>query len=359
MARFRARARTLDMLGRQQIAGIPTALHELFKNAYDAYAHNVEVDFFRTRELLLLRDDGVGMSREDFESRWLTLATESKVPVLENLMPSPRTGMKKRPVMGEKGIGRLAIATIGPIVLIFTRADEEQQITACLIHWGLFEIVGVDLEDIELPIETLDGLSRLDQALVARLRDSLIGTCNQIANKSKDPKCSKIRAELKQWDPPLKELANLGFGPNLESSSGVHFLIHPVREELIADIDIAESNGASNLERMLLGFSNSFSQSTDDPLNARFRDHLEDGQTVDRIADREFFTQSEYAIADHKVAGEFDKQGNFSGTISVYGEEPQEISIPLFNESQSRACGPFKLNFAYVQGSPSDTTIPL
>ena len=35
------------MLGRQQIAGIPTAISELFKNAHDAYADNVEADFFR------------------------------------------------------------------------------------------------------------------------------------------------------------------------------------------------------------------------------------------------------------------------------------------------------------------------
>lgn len=45
MAKIRTKARALDMLGRQQIAGIPTALSELFKNAHDAYAVNVEVDF--------------------------------------------------------------------------------------------------------------------------------------------------------------------------------------------------------------------------------------------------------------------------------------------------------------------------
>ena len=44
---FKARARTLDMLGRQQIAGIPTAISELFKNAHDAYAERVEVDYYR------------------------------------------------------------------------------------------------------------------------------------------------------------------------------------------------------------------------------------------------------------------------------------------------------------------------
>ena len=37
-AQFTASARTVEMLGRQQIAGIPNAISELFKNAYDAYA---------------------------------------------------------------------------------------------------------------------------------------------------------------------------------------------------------------------------------------------------------------------------------------------------------------------------------
>ena len=31
MAKFKTSARTIDMLGRQQIAGIPTAISELFK----------------------------------------------------------------------------------------------------------------------------------------------------------------------------------------------------------------------------------------------------------------------------------------------------------------------------------------
>ena len=51
MVTFKARARALDMLGRQQIAGIPTAISELFKNAHDAYADNVVVDYFREESL--------------------------------------------------------------------------------------------------------------------------------------------------------------------------------------------------------------------------------------------------------------------------------------------------------------------
>ncbi len=38
---FRTRARTIDHLGREQIADCPTAISELWKNSYDAYARNV------------------------------------------------------------------------------------------------------------------------------------------------------------------------------------------------------------------------------------------------------------------------------------------------------------------------------
>ena len=54
------------MLGRQQIAGIPTAISEIFKNAHDAYADTVEVDYFRWERLFVVRDDGVGMTYNEF-----------------------------------------------------------------------------------------------------------------------------------------------------------------------------------------------------------------------------------------------------------------------------------------------------
>ena len=131
MATFRVRARTVDMLGRQQIAGIPTAISELFKNAHDAYAKNVEVDYIRHDNLFVLRDDGLGMTREDFEQRWLTLGTESKTGSPELQLPPRDPEQDTRPILGEKGIGRLAIAIIGPQVLVLdsreTRSPRRRQ----------------------------------------------------------------------------------------------------------------------------------------------------------------------------------------------------------------------------------------
>src|SRR5438132_13404747 len=111
MAQFKARARTVDMLGRQQIAGAAAAINELFKNAHDAYATRVEVDYYRPDNLFLLRDDGIGMTLAEFHERWLTLGTESKVG--GGILPYKPAGIPERPVMGEKGIGRLAIARLG------------------------------------------------------------------------------------------------------------------------------------------------------------------------------------------------------------------------------------------------------
>ncbi|MGT8856182.1 ATP-binding protein [Enterobacter sp. 186315] len=159
MAKIRTKARALDMLGRQQIAGIPTALSELFKNAHDAYADNVEVDFFRKENLLILRDDGLGMTADEFEERWLTIGTSSKL-IDDDAINKPAIDSNKafRPIMGEKGIGRLSIAAIGPQVLVLTRAKRDNELmplVAAFVNWSLFAIPSLDLDDIDIPIRII------------------------------------------------------------------------------------------------------------------------------------------------------------------------------------------------------------
>ena len=130
------------MLGRQQIADASTAISELFKNAHDAYADHVEVDFFRSDALLVIRDDGIGMTSDEFESNWLVLGTDSKVVSSAGMESYRPPDKPERAVMGEKGIGRLAIAFLGPQVLVLTRSvknGERDTLVMCYVHWGLFE----------------------------------------------------------------------------------------------------------------------------------------------------------------------------------------------------------------------------
>ena len=161
MALFKARARALDMLGRQQIAGIPTAISELFKNAHDAYARRVEADLYRPDKTFTLRDNGLGMTEEDFVERWLTLGTDSKLCAKFGLEAPPvDEDQETRPIMGEKGVGRLAIATLGPQVLVLTRAKRDAELgdlVAAFINWEIFESPGLELSDVQVPLKSFKG----------------------------------------------------------------------------------------------------------------------------------------------------------------------------------------------------------
>lgn len=368
MAKIRVRARAVDMLGRQQIAGIPTAVHELFKNAHDAYADSVRVDYFRGDNLLLLRDDGLGMTREDFEGRWLTLGTESKVgandPGAEKRWTGPRNE-PDRPITGEKGIGRLAIAAIGPQVLVLTRAvrpEGLQPLVACLIHWGLFEVPGIDLESIDIPIEEVEGgvlpSAALVERLVSRIRDNILSLGRAIPPGARDRMLAEL--DLATIDPT--DIFGGLPGPSLEGGGyGTHFLIRPTNSVLADDIDAREDDDqATPLEKVLLGFSNTMLPERPRPsITAEFWDHLDDGTERDVIGDAVFFTPQEFASADHEIDGVFDEYGQFSGTVSVYRQPPRPYTVAWpRGEGRRTACGPFRLRFAYVQGQLKDSRLP-
>ena len=160
MAKFKTRARAVDMLGRQQIADVSTAISELFKNAHDAYADHVEVDYFRSDNLLVIRDDGFGMTGDEFENRWLVLGTESKLDSVAHNASFKPSNKPNRAIMGEKGIGRLAIALLGSQVLVLTRAKRDEtlsDLSMCFIHWGLFEIPSLNLDDLDFPVTPIPG----------------------------------------------------------------------------------------------------------------------------------------------------------------------------------------------------------
>lgn len=178
-------ARTVDMLGRQQIAGIPTAIHELFKNAHDAYASNVEIDFFESQNLLTLRDDGIGMTKEDFIGKWLTIGTSSKLGINRKPVFIPE-GMDERPLMGEKGIGRLAIASIGRLVLVLSRAIRDNgmhEMVAALVHWTQFEIPEINLSDIVIPVKTFATEKLPNQDDIKSMSNEIIDNLDKLESK--------------------------------------------------------------------------------------------------------------------------------------------------------------------------------
>lgn len=366
MAKFQVRARTVDMLGRQQIAGIPTAISELFKNAHDAYARNVEVDYFRDDGLFVLRDDGLGMTREDFEQRWLTLGTESKIGSA-SLKPPPRDpDQPKRPILGEKGIGRLAIAIIGPQVLVLSRAKikgkPSNKTIAAYIHWGLFELPGLNLEDIAIPIREFRGGALPSGDDVQEMVAEVASTLDQLASLSDRKRIKDIRTEMEAFNADPLEYSGYLDEPSLnDDGCGTHFYIVPTDPIVSDDIDDRQAdNKATRFEKNLIGFTNTMTPDHEPPpIICRFRDHRDEGSPTELIGDRAFFTPNEFKKVDHHFLGRFDEYGQFRGQVGIYQTKPDEYVLNWSeSDGQPTECGPFSLSFAYMQGIARDSLVP-
>jgi signal transduction histidine kinase len=364
MVTFKARARALDMLGRQQIAGIPTAISELFKNAHDAYADRVVVDYFRSESLLILRDDGVGMSRQDFEERWLTIGTESKLGQ-SGLAPPPVDPNKpQRTILGEKGIGRLAIAVLGPQVLILTRPRRggiTGRTTIALVNWHMYELPGINLDEIQVPVEEVDGGLLPDEAIVSSLVNQLRSNLQGLGSRVPPSIANSIYQELDSFKPNIVELAPRLQSPSLtDSGSGTHFYIQPADTLLGSLIDAQDLNEtASTLTKLLIGFSNTMTPGHEAPaLLTSFRDHKSSELSEELISEREFFTPGEFRSADHHIEGRFNEFGQFRGTVSVYGKRTLNHTVGWKGDNRRAICGPFTINVAYVQGRLAETRLP-
>ncbi len=372
-ASIKVRARAVDMLGRQQIAGIPTALHELFKNAYDAFARRVEVDLLVQRRALVLRDDGFGMTEDDFRNRWLTLGTESKVGQSEHTAPwLGDYGKIPRRILGEKGIGRLAIASIGPTVLVLTRAYREEglhDLVVSLVYWPLFEIPGLDLHHIRIPVVTIPGGTLPDQPLIEKLAATIIDEVKALGSIVPADVFARVSADLELMKfSPKAVLESLDKGTHAEESGpslleegfGTQFIIRPYDTVLDADLAGETEGKATRLEKHLIGFSNTMLPDfPSPPIKAAFRQHRPDGEIRDFIGGRVFFTPDEYKTSDHIFEGKFDEFGQFSGTVRIFDRAPVQYTLnwPGAKGSQTQ-CGPFEIRCGYVQGSQHQSLLP-
>ena len=123
---IRPYARLLTMLGEQLLKNERVALVELIKNAYDADAGTVDVEFEGFREdmkklpgsRIVVRDDGCGMTSETVKTAWMNPATPTKF--LAKKKGKWRTPERNRVIQGEKGIGRFAMLKLAKKITVTT-----------------------------------------------------------------------------------------------------------------------------------------------------------------------------------------------------------------------------------------------
>lgn len=106
----------LNHLGLNLYSNAAAALSEAVANAWDADA--TEVTITLANDMIIIRDNGVGMTLREVNDKFLNVGYDRRTDVGE------RTG-RGRPVMGRKGIGKLALFSIAEEITVFTQRAGE------------------------------------------------------------------------------------------------------------------------------------------------------------------------------------------------------------------------------------------
>ena len=108
----------LDQLGLQTYQSPVACIAELVANAWDADGENVSIslpDNIDEKAVLTITDSGVGMTFNDCENKYLNVGWNRRGDNAKELSPE-----KGRPILGRKGIGKLAGFGIARIIRVET-----------------------------------------------------------------------------------------------------------------------------------------------------------------------------------------------------------------------------------------------
>ena len=396
---FQTKARTVDHLGREQIADTPTAISELWKNAFDAYARNVALDIFDGPvPVAVIEDDGHGMNRDEFVNRWLVVGTESKATT--DLTPlRDRNGLQLRPGQGQKGIGRLSCANLGPTLLLVSKR-REQPFVAALVDWRIFENPFLNLSDIYIPVvefeeksELFDQLATLNEGLLRNLRDpedqarsiriDAAWTAYDRLYEAEPPgdKANKVGAPSSEYRAMIEKLSfqqrHVSKWPvwTGESEHGTVLLVSGINYDLQVrlEVETADATARAARDRFFETLS-SFVDPFVDPLNTG-------AETVDLefayavriwrgdvpeivVGSEKQFDRRLLEGLEHQIIGTVERDGVFVGRVKAFGcwveetcriEPPHDLAIPTRADTE---VGPFDMYVASMEFVSTNTTLP-
>ncbi len=364
---FRTQARTIDHLGREQIADCPTAISELWKNAYDAYARSASLHLFDdANPVAAIFDDGHGMNFDEFFNRWLVIGTQSKYDGATD-QKADRNGLLKRTKQGQKGIGRLSSANLGPLLLLVSKR-KGQPFVAALIDWRIFENPYLILSDIELPVAQFDNQEDLLDIL-PELFDGL--TSNIWGNTSDPVKADRLKIAWEAYDKlkldedpkaakPSELIVNTIIDAKFEarhlspwdvwsgkSDHGTALLVSDINYDLRAQLSSIEADG--NVDRVRENFFATLSAFTDPYVYVDLDEVNPDEVNPDEVNSDEvnaFDPEFSYEVKtwsndvckiivedgrdvinrkftdslEHVLSGNIDVNGVFRGKVKAFGE---------------------------------------
>lgn len=142
---FSPRARLLKLIGAELISDEVVAITELVKNAHDADASGVSIEFSGVTAPggeILIRDDGIGMDLDTLLMRWMQPASSVKGRDGTRYTPGGRR------VLGEKGVGRFAADKLAAKLELVSRSADDPLEIRTVLDWDEFDADEKMLSDV-------------------------------------------------------------------------------------------------------------------------------------------------------------------------------------------------------------------
>ncbi|WP_070888067.1 ATP-binding protein [Pseudomonas argentinensis] len=110
----------LEHLGINLYSNVPAVLTEMVANAWDADAERVEIDIEENLQFIDILDNGIGMDLDAINKKFLWVGFQKRKEDGDVSL------LKKRPVMGRKGVGKLAPFSIANVVEVYSYINGEK-----------------------------------------------------------------------------------------------------------------------------------------------------------------------------------------------------------------------------------------
>ena len=151
---FKISSALKDLVGKDLIINDNVAIFELVKNAYDAYAKKVLIEFYDDK--IIIADNGKGMSLNDIKNKWLFLGYSAKKDGTEDKdsdgkQKSYRDNIRRH-YAGAKGIGRFSCDRLGKELVLKTKSFSSNVLEVIKVNWTDFEI-NQSLEFAQINVE--------------------------------------------------------------------------------------------------------------------------------------------------------------------------------------------------------------
>ena len=368
---FRTKARAVDLLGKGQIADLPTAITELWKNGYDAYADNLKADLYKegynslTKSYFTISDDGKGMSSSDILDKWLVLGTDSKSRAELDVESENTLWKRPRIKAGEKGIGRLSVAYLGNPMLMLTK-KMGYPLQAVYFDWRLLENYNLFLDDVIIPLESVGDLDTLKSAF-SDLKKVFLSNFDKETGLDDKPIWEGKQLELKSEiisetenclleEPILKNIFSFF---EAKDSHGTFFLIfNPINQ--ILELSEKETDGLEDRKFVIssmTGFTNPFKSLTNINVTTAFNIYKKDEKYDLLTSQGVFFTKADFDLADVYINGEFDGNGGFKGKIRIYDETIRYDYINPRKKDKRSFYGVVPIELGYNQGEEKSSLL--